>query len=555
MLVQLLHSIITLTLIFTTIYCCGFGILKKINFKNDQDIFLKILVGYTFVGTITVLVHFFFKIHNIFSFLLISSSVIFFTIFYFKELKKEFFIFISLLILISPFLFAYSDHPIDSNMYHHPYVSYLKAEKIIFAIANIQFRFGHISFLQFVQAAFINDFFHDIALSSINIIFYLSFIFFVSKKIFIQKKLTYSFLTTILISGFILIKFARYREFGNDLIPLLICSYFLIIILDEINKKTNLSNNSFNLFLIFFALMFVHKISYVFASLIFIVLFKYKNLKFLSDVKISNIFVSFLILIPWIVKNYFETSCIVYPIEITCFSNPYYSLSGLADPSAASWLTEIWAKGFIDNPEWRSLNLSEYAKGFNWVPTWINGHFIKILEIISPLIFLIFLVSIYLAKNRKHFFLKKNESENKKYYSILLISIFVGLSIWFYKAPIFRYGSFYIISFIIIGYLLLLIQFSKINNSTKLNYFKGIFFICLIFFVTKNMLRIHKSSTEFFPKTINQDLKIQNINGLNLSRSINPSSSLCFYTYYICSHELPANVKVNKLNNYFVISR
>ena len=86
-----------------------------------------------------------------------------------------------------------------------------------------------------------NDFFHKIALSSINIIFYLSFIFFVSKKIFIQKKLTYSFLTTILISGFILIKFARYREFGNDLIPLLICSYFLIIILDEINKKTKLS--------------------------------------------------------------------------------------------------------------------------------------------------------------------------------------------------------------------------------------------------------------------------------------------------------------------------
>ena len=27
-------------------------------------------------------------------------------------------------------------------MYHHPYVSYLKAEKIIFAIANIQFRFA-----------------------------------------------------------------------------------------------------------------------------------------------------------------------------------------------------------------------------------------------------------------------------------------------------------------------------------------------------------------------------------------------------------------------------
>ena len=82
MLIQLLHSIITLTLIFTTIYCCGLGILKKINLKNDQDIFLKILVGYTFVGTIAVLVHFFFKNHNIFSFLLICLRVIIFLIFY-----------------------------------------------------------------------------------------------------------------------------------------------------------------------------------------------------------------------------------------------------------------------------------------------------------------------------------------------------------------------------------------------------------------------------------------------------------------------------------------
>ena len=555
MIIQLLHSIITLTLIFTTIYCFGLVILKKINLENDQDFFLIILAGYTFVGITSVLVHFFFKINNIFSFLLIFTSVVFFTLFYFKKTKKEFLIFTSLLILISPLLFAYSNHPIDSNMYHHPYVSYLKTEKIIFAIANIQFRFGHISFLQYVQAAFLNDYFHEIALSSINIIFYLSFIFFVFKKIFFQKTLTYSFLATILISGFILIKFARYREFGNDLIPLLICSYFLIRILDEISKKTNFSNNAFNLFLISFALMFVHKISYVFACLIFIVLFKYNNFKFLRDFKISSIVVIFLILVPWVIKNYFETSCLVYPIETTCLSNPYYGLTGLADPSAASWLTEIWAKGFIDHPDWRNLDLSEYAKGFNWVSNWINGHFIKILEIISPLIFLILLISVYLAKNKNYFFLKKNENKNKKYYSILLISIFIGLSIWFYKAPIFRYGSFYIISFIIISYLLSLMQLSKIRNSKNIKYFKGIFFICLIFFISKNMLRIHNSSTNFFPKSINEDLKIQNINGLNFSKSINPSSALCFYTKYICSHELPPSLKVIKKNNYFIISR
>ena len=69
------------------------------------------------------------------------------------------------------------------------------------------------------------------------------------------------------------------------------------------------------------------------------------------------------------------------------------------------------------------------------------------------------------------------------------------------------------------------------------------------------MLRIHNSSTNFFPKSINEDLKVQNINGLNFSKSINPSSALCFYTKYICSHELPPSLKVIKKNNYFIISR
>ena len=118
---------------------------------------------------------FFFRINNEFSIILVLFGVILFIKNYNKNFKKEFLFFLISLIILSPLLFGYSDHPIDANMYHHQYVSYLKSEKIIFGIANIQFRFGHISFLQYVQSIFTNDFFHIISLSSINIIFYFAF--------------------------------------------------------------------------------------------------------------------------------------------------------------------------------------------------------------------------------------------------------------------------------------------------------------------------------------------------------------------------------------------
>ena len=95
---------------------------------------------------------------------------------------------------------------------------------------------------------------------------------------------------------------------------------------------------------------------------------------------------------------------------------------------------------------------------------------------------------------------------------------------------------------------------SGLKNSIKTNYFKGIFLLCIIFFISKNSLRAHNSLTSFFPKTINTNLNIKNYNGLELSRSKSKSSSLCYYTKFICSHELPSKIKVIKVKNYNIIS-
>ena len=550
---QFLFSIITFIIIFITLYSYGVMIIKRINNNKFDDIFFTILTGYVFVGILTVIFHFFFKIGNLFSLsLIIIAITIFITL---KNYTKESTLVLFLIILISPLLYGYSNHPIDSNMYHHPYISYIKAEKIIFAIANIQFRFGHISFLQYVQSALINDYIHMISFTAINIIFYICFVYFVSKEIFLSQKFSYTFLIYIFSASFLLIKFARYREFGNDLIPLLVCLYFFIQIFKKIDNNQNYNKFLLQLALPFFAFMFVHKISYTFTALMFLILIDFKKLKSLNEINFRCILFFFVIIGPWLLKNYITTSCFAYPVEITCFQNTLYQLIGTAKPANASFLTEIWAKGFIDHPDWKNLNLKEYASGFNWVSNWMSGHFIKILEIMAPLFFIFLLTFSYLLINKKNFISKNTLYKNNVNYLYLWFLIFIGLSIWFYKAPIYRYGAFYIISFTILSFIIFLNYFFNNKILINLSFFKNIFLISLVFFTLKNGIRIYESNNLFFPKTYdlnNVEFKNSYTGDLKI---LNASNGLCYYTRAICSHEIPSSIRVKRIKNYFILSK
>ena len=548
---QLVFSTITFVLIFTTIY--SYGLLISNNFYKHYkvDIFFNILVGYTFIGLITLIFHFFFKINNYFSFVLITFGFLYFAYNYSNIQKRKFFELVLIIIIFSFILFGYSEHPIDTNMYHHPYVSYLKSDKIIFAIANIQFRFGHISFLQYVQAGLTNDYLHQISLASINIIIYLSFVYFFSREIFYEKKISLIFLLKILFVSFILIKFSRYREHGNDLIPLLVSIYFFIHILNINKKNMKTKIMLINLALPFAAFMFLHKISYVFVFLVFLPLINFLKLKTIN-IFFSKYFLIFsIMIISWLIKNYITTSCFAYPVEFTCISNSLYELQGLAKPANAAWLTEIWAKGFVDHPNWRELDLREYASSFNWVGTWASGHFIKIIEIVSPLLFIILILTVYLFLKKKDYLIIKNKKSLKKFYYFIFFANLSGLFIWFYKAPVFRYGSFYIITFIILTYIFSLSYFFKFKKTNKLKFFKTIFLISLIFFITKNILRIEKSDHEIFPKTSKKSHEFIIYNNNNL-KILKPKSDTCYFTKSICSHEIPVNIGLKKFGNYSI---
>ena len=150
--------------------------------------------------------------------------------------------------------------------------------------------------------------------------------------------------------------------------------------------------------------------------------------------------------------------------------------------------------------------------------------------------------------------IKKTSKGNTNKYLIIWSGIIIGLSIWFYKAPIFRYGSFYIISFVILTYILILNFFFKEKSSSHLKFFKVIFLISLLFFITKNSLRIYKSETSLFPKTVfdqnKKNFNKVNNSGLQLKMTID---GVCFYTRFICSHEIPKNIQIIKIGNYYIL--
>ena len=520
---------------------------------KKKDIFFIFLSGYTIIGSIALVLHFFFPLSNTLSTIIISIGllILLFKKISFKKIYLYYFIFF---LFVGYLLLGASEHAIDSNMYHHPYVSYIKTEKIIFGITNLHSRFGHISFLQYAQSIFVNDFFSKFLISFINIIFFGTFIVYCFEIVISERKNKVLIIFAVFISCYTLIKFGRYREFGNDLIPFLISNYLLLIIIKNFSNKKNRNENISYYFPFYVFLTVTHKISYVFSSIIFITIINFKNLdKFFKN---KIIFFPIILLLVWFLKNYIETSCIIYPISTLCFENISWSLFGLSDSTYAMTSAEAWSKGWIDKPKNFQISMKDFNSSFNWVNIWFDKHFIKILEKVSPLIILILIVKIYFL-----FFNENKPISHFDKYNIrnrlikLLVLILIGLTVWFLKSPLFRYGAFYIIASLILVFLIFDLKSIEKISYIKLRNLKYLIFISFVFFVFKNLDRQFKVNYFSFPLTELSDKNYIIVNKeYNL---VKPKKNMivCYYSNYICSHMLPENFNLIEKNNYLFIEK
>ena len=500
------------------------------------------LFGIIFISFISLFANFFFPINILFNNIILIVGFIY--CYFYINFNKKFFYIIILSALFSTLLITLNNiNRPDAGLYHLPYVSILNNEKIIIGLTNLHSRFGHISIMQYASSIFNNSLLNDngivipLALCSVFFLIYLTdkLLSALNKK---SNLIIIFFLFFLLIFSFY--SFSNYSEYGNDVPAFIYFFLTLILYLNTKNLKTKLVYNDKKIIIVSIFAIF-NKVFFILIALIPILII-FQNYKNLTKNK-KFFFLMIIIIGIWFLKNILVSSCILYPIKITCIKNiSWYNEREIINSHASS---EAWAKAWIDQNEPR-INFEEYNKDFNWFKTWSKKHLKKINEKFTPfIIFNIIFVLILFLKQKKTAHFYKYKQALKKIKRILILNI-AGVLLWFIKFPIYRYGAAYLACFISsISTLIIYFLNAKINLNKNL--IKIFVFISIFLFVSVNIKRIIKNFDYIYnqypwPKIYS--FSLENIPELKFPIKNNnkiiyyKSTTECMYTIYSpCTHE------------------
>ena len=471
--------------IILNFYILGSFFANKIAHHNIICKFsLSSIIGAVLVSFISLFINFFFPISQIIGNIFLIFCIIFFLIFFYFEKNKFNILFYSLIAsILATILILYSNiNRPDAGLYHLPYIQLLQENKILLGIANIHFRFGHISILQYLSAIYNNRIMPlEVIVLPPAILVSLFFFYFLS---FYDKKYNFNeikiFVSLIAIYSFY--SFNRFSNFGNDAVShlcfFLFCIRFIQIQFEE--KKIN----EFGNLLIISIFAFLQKVFMillpVICFVIFIKFFLKKNI-----FKNAKIIFSIIFLLTWLIKNTLISGCIIYPVSFLCIDNlNFINVDSVKEVAIAS---ESWSKDW-PNRNNNSINMTEYNMNFNWLSAWMNNHFKVMIIKFSPFLITIFLILIYSV-----FFLKKSDLkvDNKKFIKKILILIIISLIFsifWFLKFPIYRYGQSFLAILFISLFTLIYLRFSNILKLK--NFLTYLSIIILSLAIIKNFIRI-----------------------------------------------------------------
>ena len=401
-------------------------------------------------------------------------------------------------------------------MYHLPYTNLINEHKILPGSTLLHFRFGHTSIMQYVNAVFNNQIFGTNGITiPISLIFSFFFIFLLEeilKILKINSSLNLYNFYIILSFIFLCLRMNRYSDYGNDHPSTIFFIYFISIFIKNYNHfdldiKKYLS--------ILASFIFTLKIFYFIPLILCSNLWLSKvNLKIINS---ANIISGFL-LIFWFFKNILVSGCVIYPANFTCINNlPWYDLSknNFINANQISLESEAWAKNWnthrkkeINSNKDINKNISQkkYIENFVWLKEWSNIHGKLIIKKIAPFLILV-LIFFFISRKKT----KVSKFEDIKLFIFLFSVNLLGLTLWFLKFPIMRYGLAYIFIQIF------LISFIFFRNRYLTN-IKFILMLSLIILTSKNFLRIYnnldykpypeiKNKSEYF-KAKKNDLNI-----------------------------------------------
>lgn len=547
----------------TSIYFFSVGIFASIKIL-DLDINLKTnffkcgLYGIIFISFVALFINFFFELNKNINTIIFSFFFIYIFFTQKKFVTKILFISIPVAIICSLLLIFETTYRPDAGLYHLPYTNILNNEKIIIGLSNIHFRYGHTSIIQYLSAINNNWIFNDkgIIIPSATIFSYFLLYLFHELKNEINKLILFF---NFAVFAFLCLKLNRYSDFGNDA-PAHIFYFFLISLTLKSYEKFNKKN--MGEILTIGAYIVFNKITLFLGSFIPVIILIFKKKIKLFDFKIILFLTIFSL--SFFTKNLLVSGCFAFPIEKTCINKVFwYDLDGNRGSNAKATMmeNEAWTKGWSDQTENRK-NFEEYLSNLDWIKLWSKNHGKRTLNKLIPflLFLIIFLLLISkLSRDKKNHDTQNNFSLYKKIFIGLLIINIAGSVMWFFKFPVFRYGSSYLIS--TIALFSTIIYWNKIKLIDVLKLKKIISYLTiflLVVLISKNFLRIFKNHENAYnhspwPKIYAED----KFNMKKITRPIfkdkkiifyQSTNGLCYYNSAPCTHMLDSQYNISEIN-------
>ena len=504
--------ILIITFFFISISIIGYGsIFLKIFYRESQILNFGYLgiFGLVFSIFISYFTNFFLPHDYIFNLIFLIIGLIGF-IFFIKQfsrhlLKKEFISFVVIFSIVLTSLLIFKNHD-DFPYYHFVYTYNLTQFDLNIGIGQFNHGFRTPSSIFYINSLFFLplikyfsfNFTAVLVLLFANIILLKKIgITFSSKILSFKKELNQPYviiLFSLLSLMFINIFFYRIGEHGTDRSAQILVMLLIIEIIYALHKKDfdNILNlKIFTLFIFIISL----KAFYILYLLLLLPLYYsyYKSFKshylVIKNLLSGYLYFYFLIFLLILSSYFFNTGCLLYPIEITCFDNLSWSIPIKEVELMNQWYQQ-WSKagaapGFrVDNPE-------IYIKYFNWVENWIDKYFFnKVSDFLLGIIFLSLVIFTSFKMNSKN----KDRFKIGKKYKFLYIIVLILFFEWFYNHPALRYGGYNLIS--IIFFLPISIYLSAKKISVKnLKLLITIFVILtFIIFSGRNINRIYKEN-------------------------------------------------------------
>ncbi len=483
---ELLVFYLTYILLLFSIAGYGFSFNKLLKIDYSKNFGLIIILGLIFLTLISYLSIFFLPHSYFFNTIIFLIGLIIFVFNLKKIINFKFLILIISIIFIG---FIISKTHDDFAFYHLQQSLNFTRSKIQFGLSNLDFSYAKHSSLLYLNSIFYLPYFKYYFFNAPNQ-FFLSAII-ITLSIFVSDKKNEKYLRyfALFSLSYILLKFTRASEYGTDIIgQLLIILFIYQTILFFLTNSISLKKEILVISGVICIFCFTLKTYFIFYILIYFYLFVSLNIKFIINFikeKYFYLVFVFLILFSYFSLNLISSGCLIYPIASLCFDYLIWSMPSQEVLEYKLWY-ETWAKS-IAGAGYITENSENIIKKFYWVPFWFKNYFFgRFLDNLILIIFLCFVFFLFFRKKEKI-----NQIFNKHiwiiYFLLNLILIF-----WFAKHPSLRYGGygpFFLFFSIPLSYYLSKFYF---DEKKFIKNFKIIFCIALLFFSSKNVLRINK---------------------------------------------------------------